>query len=165
MHSFYENFLHYKSGLVKFVHEYDIVLGNKEQKELEDDVIDSKRVVPCSSSSTIERQFQREYTSSMFREVQQEFKKKGDCLIHSVTQEGDLFCVNVDEQNQLSGGLNTALTVSSLTCHTRFGASATCLNQEIFFVATVLLYFHITEYILLCSPLMEQECAAQIHLY
>ncbi|RYR42486.1 hypothetical protein Ahy_A08g038962 [Arachis hypogaea] len=77
------------SGL--FVHEYDNVLGNKEQKELEDDAADSKGVIPCSSSSTIERQFQSEYTTSKFREVQHEF-------IRGVIQEGDLFRVTVNEQ-------------------------------------------------------------------
>ncbi|XP_016191883.1 protein FAR1-RELATED SEQUENCE 5-like [Arachis ipaensis] len=59
MHAFFGGYLHCKSGLVQFVHEYDNVLGNKEQKDLEDDAADSKGVVPCSSSSTIERQFQR----------------------------------------------------------------------------------------------------------
>ncbi|RYQ83251.1 hypothetical protein Ahy_B10g101899 [Arachis hypogaea] len=86
-----------------FVHEYDNVLGNKKQKELEDDAADSKGVVPCSSSSTIERQFQREYTTSKFREVQHEFSKRGDCLVCGVTQEGDLFRVTVNEQYLLYG--------------------------------------------------------------
>ncbi|XP_015964555.1 protein FAR1-RELATED SEQUENCE 5-like [Arachis duranensis] len=61
MHAFYGGYLHCKSGLVQFVHQYDSVLGNKEQKELEDDAVDSKGVVPCSSSTTIERQFQQQY--------------------------------------------------------------------------------------------------------
>ncbi|XP_016195617.1 protein FAR1-RELATED SEQUENCE 12-like [Arachis ipaensis] len=103
MHAFFGGYLHCKSGLVQFVHEYDNVLGNKEQKELEDDNADSKEVVPCLSSSTIERQFQREYTTSKFREVQQEFRKSGDCLVRGVTQEGDLFRVIVNEQYLLYG--------------------------------------------------------------
>ncbi|RYR16123.1 hypothetical protein Ahy_B04g073070 isoform G [Arachis hypogaea] len=83
MHAFYGGYLHFKSGLIQFVHEYDNVLGNKEQKELEDDAADAKGVVPCSSSTTIERQFQREYTTSKFREEQ---------------QEGNLFYLIVKEQ-------------------------------------------------------------------
>ncbi|XP_016195558.1 protein FAR1-RELATED SEQUENCE 5-like [Arachis ipaensis] len=63
MHAFCWGFLHCKSGLVQFVHEYDNVLGNKEQKELEDDVVDAKGVIPCIESTGIERQFQREYTN------------------------------------------------------------------------------------------------------
>ncbi|XP_015965775.1 protein FAR1-RELATED SEQUENCE 5-like [Arachis duranensis] len=42
MHAFYGGYLHCKSGLVQFVHEYDNVLGTKERKELEDDAADSK---------------------------------------------------------------------------------------------------------------------------
>ncbi|RYR02382.1 hypothetical protein Ahy_B06g081179 [Arachis hypogaea] len=57
---------------VQFIHEYDNVLGNKEQKELEDDAADSKGVISCIGSTDIERQFQWEYTSNMFRDVQLE---------------------------------------------------------------------------------------------
>ncbi|RYR51144.1 hypothetical protein Ahy_A06g026189 [Arachis hypogaea] len=78
-------------------------LGTKSKKKLEDDAADSKGVVPCSSSSIIKRQFQREYTTSKFREVQHEFRKKRDCLVHGVTQEGDLFRVTVNEQYLLYG--------------------------------------------------------------
>ncbi|XP_057744754.1 protein FAR1-RELATED SEQUENCE 6-like [Arachis stenosperma] len=67
MHAFYGGYLHCKSGLVQFVYEYDNVLGTKEQKELEDDTADLKGVIPCIGSTGIERQFQQEYTSSMFR--------------------------------------------------------------------------------------------------
>ncbi|RYR78408.1 hypothetical protein Ahy_A01g003201 [Arachis hypogaea] len=42
MQAFYGGFLHCKSGLVQFVHEYNNVLGNKEQKELEGDAANSK---------------------------------------------------------------------------------------------------------------------------
>ncbi|XP_057730202.1 protein FAR-RED ELONGATED HYPOCOTYL 3-like [Arachis stenosperma] len=76
MHAFYGGYLHCKSGLVQFVHEYDNVLGTKEQKELEDDAADSKGVIPCIGSTGIERQFQQEYTSSMFRILQLEVRKK-----------------------------------------------------------------------------------------
>ncbi|KAL4306578.1 hypothetical protein AHAS_Ahas16G0192300 [Arachis hypogaea] len=72
MHAFYGGFLHCKSGLVQFVHEYDNVLKNKEQKELEDDAANSKGVIPCIGSTGIERQFQQEYTSNMFRTFQLE---------------------------------------------------------------------------------------------
>ncbi|KAL4381036.1 hypothetical protein AHAS_Ahas04G0093300 [Arachis hypogaea] len=72
MHAFYGGYLHCKSGLVQFVHEYDNVLENKEQKELEDNAADSKGVIPCIGSTGIERQFQLKYTSNMFRTLQLE---------------------------------------------------------------------------------------------
>ncbi|RYR21516.1 hypothetical protein Ahy_B03g066825 [Arachis hypogaea] len=57
----------------------------------------------CGFQSFFFVNFGQECTSSMFREVQQEFKKKCDCLICGVTQDCDLFRVNVDEQYLLYG--------------------------------------------------------------
>ncbi|XP_057730342.1 protein FAR1-RELATED SEQUENCE 5-like [Arachis stenosperma] len=88
MHAFYGGYLHCKSGLVQFIHKYDNMLGNKEQKELEDDAADSKGVIPCIESTGIERQFQQEYTSSMFRTLQ---------------LEGDTISIKVDEQKVFWG--------------------------------------------------------------
>ncbi|XP_016169159.1 protein FAR1-RELATED SEQUENCE 5-like [Arachis ipaensis] len=98
MHAFYGGFLHCKSGLVRFVYKYDNVLGNKEQKELEDDIANSKGVTPCIGNTGIERQFQREYTSNMFRILQLEVRKKIDCVIRSTEQQGDTIYVKVNEQ-------------------------------------------------------------------
>ncbi|XP_025661171.1 protein FAR1-RELATED SEQUENCE 5-like [Arachis hypogaea] len=106
MHAFYGGYLHCKSGLVQFVHEYDNVLGNKEQKELEDDAADSEGVIPCIGSTGIERQFQQEYTSSMFRTLQLEGKpvyhtfrvefdplsRKGQCECNKFESAGILCC-------------------------------------------------------------------------
>ncbi|RYR02621.1 hypothetical protein Ahy_B06g081422 [Arachis hypogaea] len=55
MHAFYGGFLHSKTSLVQFVHEYDNVLEVKEQRKLEDDVVDSRGVIPCATSSPMER--------------------------------------------------------------------------------------------------------------
>ncbi|RYQ89141.1 hypothetical protein Ahy_B09g095948 isoform D [Arachis hypogaea] len=44
MHAFYGGYLSSKTSLVQFVHEYDNVLGVKEQRELEDDAADSRGV-------------------------------------------------------------------------------------------------------------------------
>ncbi|QHO53748.1 Protein FAR1-RELATED SEQUENCE [Arachis hypogaea] len=103
MHAFYGGYLHCKSGLVQFVHEYDNVLGNKEQKELEDDAADSKGVIPCIGSTGIERQFQQEYTSNMFRNLQLEVRKKTDCVVRSTEQKGDTISIKVDEQKVFWG--------------------------------------------------------------
>ncbi|RYR12571.1 hypothetical protein Ahy_B04g070054 [Arachis hypogaea] len=95
MHAFYGGYLHCKSGLVQFVHEYDNVLGTKEQKELEDDAADSKGVIPCIGSTGIERQFQQEYTSSMFRILQLEFdplSRKGQYECNKFESAGILCC-------------------------------------------------------------------------
>ncbi|RYR05018.1 hypothetical protein Ahy_B06g084844 [Arachis hypogaea] len=59
MHTFYGKFLYCKSGLVQFVHKYNNVLGNKEQKELKDDAADSKGVIPCGDSIFVKVDMQK----------------------------------------------------------------------------------------------------------
>ncbi|XP_015932796.1 protein FAR1-RELATED SEQUENCE 6-like [Arachis duranensis] len=98
MQSFFGGYLNCKNSLVQFVHEFDNVLETKEQKELEDDTADSRGLIPCSTRSTIERQFQKEYTNEMFRDVQTEFGKKADCTIHVVDEQGDPARVKVEEE-------------------------------------------------------------------
>ncbi|XP_016206199.1 protein FAR1-RELATED SEQUENCE 5-like [Arachis ipaensis] len=105
MHAFYGGYLHCKSVLVQFVHEYDNVLGTKEQKELEDDAADSKGVIPCIGSTGIERQFQLEYTSMdkqkffwgkpvyhTFRVDFDPLSQKGQCECNKFESAGILCC-------------------------------------------------------------------------
>ncbi|RYR34940.1 hypothetical protein Ahy_A10g050000 [Arachis hypogaea] len=73
-----------------------VALAN--EKEPEDDVVDLKGVIPCVSSTTIERQFQRKYTRNIFRDVQLELRKKADCVVRSIEHQGDSIYVKVDEQ-------------------------------------------------------------------
>ncbi|RYR40111.1 hypothetical protein Ahy_A09g045788 [Arachis hypogaea] len=82
----------------QFIHEFDNVLGTKEQKELEDNAVDSRGLIPCSTRSAIERQFQKEYTNEMFRDVQTEFSKKADCTIRAVDEQGKSARVKVEEE-------------------------------------------------------------------
>ncbi|XP_016185656.1 protein FAR1-RELATED SEQUENCE 5-like [Arachis ipaensis] len=98
MHSFFGGYLNCKTSLVQFVHEFDNVLGTKEQKELEDDAADSRGLIPCSTRSAIERRFQKEYTNEMFRDVQMEFGKKADCTIRAMDEQGDSAWVKVEEE-------------------------------------------------------------------
>ncbi|RYR16013.1 hypothetical protein Ahy_B04g073001 isoform B [Arachis hypogaea] len=98
MHAFFGGYLHCKTSFVQFIHEFDNVLGKKEQKELENDAADSRGVIPCATSSAIERQFQQEYTNDMFRDVQTEFDKKTDCNIRAVYEQGDSAWVKVEEE-------------------------------------------------------------------
>ncbi|XP_016199107.1 protein FAR1-RELATED SEQUENCE 5-like [Arachis ipaensis] len=102
MHAFYGGYLHNKTSLVQFVHEYDNVLGVKEQRELEDDAADSRGVIPCATTSPMEKQFQKEYTTSIFRDVQIEFVKKANCRVSTVDEQGPLVCVKVEEEKLLN---------------------------------------------------------------
>ncbi|XP_025661205.1 protein FAR-RED ELONGATED HYPOCOTYL 3-like [Arachis hypogaea] len=98
MHAFYGGYLHSKTSLVQFVHEYDNVLGVKEQRELEDDAADSRGVIPCATSSPIEKQFQQEYTTSIFRDVQTEFIKKANCRVSVVVEDEPSVSIMVEEE-------------------------------------------------------------------
>ncbi|RYR61963.1 hypothetical protein Ahy_A04g019244 [Arachis hypogaea] len=84
MHAFSGGYLHCKTSL--------------EQKELKNDAADSRGVIPCATSSAIERQFQQEYTNDMFRGVRIEFDKKTDCNIRAVYEQGDSAWVKVEEK-------------------------------------------------------------------
>ncbi|RYQ97434.1 hypothetical protein Ahy_B08g093482 [Arachis hypogaea] len=60
---------------------------------MEDDAADSKGVISCIGSTSIERQFQQEYTS----------KKKTNCVVRSIEQKGDTISITVDEQKEFWG--------------------------------------------------------------
>ncbi|MED6111866.1 hypothetical protein PIB30_056305 [Stylosanthes scabra] len=59
MHAFYGRFLYTKTSLIKFVHEFDNILDNKEQKELEDDAADFKGVVQYGDMYSLEVEEQK----------------------------------------------------------------------------------------------------------
>ncbi|RYR78795.1 hypothetical protein Ahy_A01g003654 [Arachis hypogaea] len=84
MHAFYGGFLHSRTSLVQFVHEYDNVLGIKEQRELEDDAVDSRG------------------------DVQTEFVKKADYRVSVVAEKGASVCMKVEEEKLVN---NTILCV------------------------------------------------------
>ncbi|RYR21793.1 hypothetical protein Ahy_B03g067108 isoform A [Arachis hypogaea] len=76
---------------------FDKYLNNKEKKELECDAVDLSGIIPCVSSSPIENQFQREYTNSMFRDVQNQLIEKADCIISSINHHGTSTICEVDQ--------------------------------------------------------------------
>ncbi|XP_057746876.1 protein FAR1-RELATED SEQUENCE 8-like [Arachis stenosperma] len=101
MHSVFNKYLNSKSSLLQFVCQYQNCVIDKEQKEIECDAADLRGIIPCVSSSPIEKQFQREYTNSMFRDVQDQFIKKADCDISSVNHHGTSIVYEVDQQKMV----------------------------------------------------------------
>ncbi|KAL4398716.1 hypothetical protein AHAS_Ahas01G0319700 [Arachis hypogaea] len=71
-------------------------------EELEDDAADSRGVIPCATTSPIEKQFQQEYTTTLFRDVQIEFVRKANCRVSAVDEQGPLVCVKVEEEKLLN---------------------------------------------------------------
>ncbi|RYR42152.1 hypothetical protein Ahy_A08g038612 [Arachis hypogaea] len=70
-----------------------------------------------AGSTGIERQFQQEYTSSMFRILQLEGRKKIDCVVRSIEQKGDTISITVDEQKGQCE-CNKFESAGILCCHT-----------------------------------------------
>ncbi|KAL4370231.1 hypothetical protein AHAS_Ahas06G0045100 [Arachis hypogaea] len=101
MHSVFDKYLNSKSSLLQFVRQYQNCVIDKEQKELECDAADLRGIIPCVSSSPIEKQFQREYTNSMFRDVQDQFIKKADCDISLINHHGTSIVCEVDQQKMV----------------------------------------------------------------
>ncbi|RYQ90565.1 hypothetical protein Ahy_B09g096615 [Arachis hypogaea] len=80
MHSFFNKFITRNSSLIQFVKQYDNCLGSREQVERESDVADFYTVIPCTTKSSIEAQFQHVYTHQKFRKVQAQFRGKVNCI-------------------------------------------------------------------------------------
>ncbi|RYR08691.1 hypothetical protein Ahy_B05g076505 [Arachis hypogaea] len=55
-------------------------LGSREQAEKESDAADFHTVIPCTTKSSVEAQFQHVYTHQKFREVQAQFRGKANCI-------------------------------------------------------------------------------------
>ncbi|KAL4305907.1 hypothetical protein AHAS_Ahas16G0125200 [Arachis hypogaea] len=101
MHLVFNKYLNSKSFLLQFVRQYQNCVIDKEQKELECDAADLRGIIPCVFSSPIEKQFQREYTNSMFRDVQDQFIKEVDCDISSINHHGTSIVCEVDQQKMV----------------------------------------------------------------
>ncbi|XP_020963732.1 protein FAR-RED IMPAIRED RESPONSE 1-like [Arachis ipaensis] len=89
MHSVFDKYLNSKSFLLQFVRQYQHCIIDNEQKELECDAADLRGIIPCVSSSPIEKQFQKKYTNSIFRDVQDQFIKKADCNTEIGVSDGE----------------------------------------------------------------------------
>ncbi|RYR76839.1 hypothetical protein Ahy_A01g001369 [Arachis hypogaea] len=53
-------------------------------------------------SNEAEKQFQQEYTTSIFRDVQIEFVRKANCRVSAVDEQGPVVCVKVEEEKLLN---------------------------------------------------------------
>ncbi|KAL4299675.1 hypothetical protein AHAS_Ahas17G0124600 [Arachis hypogaea] len=115
MHSVFDKYLNSMSSLLQFVRQYQNCVINKEQKELECDAADLRGIIPC-----------REYTNSMFRDVQDQFIKKADCDISSINHHGTSIVCEFDQQKM------SCIARS----HQKFNVIALCSNQMVFYATT-----------------------------
>ena len=106
MNAFFDGYINSMTCLQQFVHQYDNALQHKAELECEADFASLNKVIPCSSQSAIERQFQAEYTHAKFNEVQAEFRGKMNCAVNNFFVDGHTCRFNVMEESLRDGRTN-----------------------------------------------------------
>ena len=99
MNAFFDRYINSSTNLQQFVQQYDNALQHKAELECEADFASLNTVIPCTSQSGIERQFQSEYTHAKFNEVQGEFRGKMNCALINAYIEGHACCFTVVEES------------------------------------------------------------------
>lgn len=103
MNAFFDGYITASTSLSQFVRQYDNALQDKAEKEYEADFRSSSTIIPCGSNSTIERQFQVEYTHAKYMEIQVEFRGKCNCYFGGVTTSGFTSTYTVLEERIVCG--------------------------------------------------------------
>ncbi|XP_022856718.1 protein FAR1-RELATED SEQUENCE 5-like [Olea europaea var. sylvestris] len=86
MNAFFDGYVHSKTSLKQFFKQYERALRSKVEKEFQADFKSYAQMVPCVTNYDMETQFQKVYTISKFREVQDEFIGKVYCDIISISE-------------------------------------------------------------------------------
>ncbi|XP_050896702.1 protein FAR-RED IMPAIRED RESPONSE 1-like [Lathyrus oleraceus] len=79
IHAFFDGYINSTTSLNQFVKQYDNALRSQAEKEFEADFNSTDTTIPCGSNSSIEKQFQSEFTNAKFKEIQVEFRSKMNC--------------------------------------------------------------------------------------
>ncbi|KAI5421367.1 hypothetical protein KIW84_044980 [Lathyrus oleraceus] len=82
----------------QFVKQYDNALRSRAEKEFEVDFNSMGTTIPCGSNSSIEKQFQSEFTNAKFKEIQVEFRSKMNCSATLNSMEGGFATYHVLEE-------------------------------------------------------------------
>ncbi|XP_044505676.1 protein FAR-RED IMPAIRED RESPONSE 1-like isoform X2 [Mangifera indica] len=102
IHAFFDGYINAKTTLKQFVEQYENVLHDKVEKEREADFKSFKSWIPCISTYAIEKQFQDAYTTTKFKEFQQELAAKLYCEVSSF-KEIDSFMEFIVEEDVMVG--------------------------------------------------------------
>lgn len=129
MNAFFDGYINARTSLSQFVKQYDNALQDKAEKEYEADFRSSTTIIPCGSSSTIERQFQVEYTHAKYMEIQVEFRGKCNCYFKGVTTLGFTSTYTVLEESIVCGKPNERKYCVDFNCEDN-SVTCTCLLFE-----------------------------------
>ncbi|XP_068483329.1 protein FAR1-RELATED SEQUENCE 6-like [Phaseolus vulgaris] len=103
MNAFFDGYINSSTSLQQFVQQYENALQHKAELECEADFASLNTIIPCTSLSGIERQFQSEYTHAKLNEVQGEFRGKMNCAVTNAYIEGDACRFTVVEESFQNG--------------------------------------------------------------
>ena len=81
MNVFFDGYVHSKTSLKQFVEQYENALRNKVEKETRADADSFSKQIPTVTHYMLERQIQKVYTLSKFKEFQGELVGKIYCEI------------------------------------------------------------------------------------
>ncbi|KAF2310394.1 hypothetical protein GH714_009030 [Hevea brasiliensis] len=81
MHAYFDGYVNSMITLKQFVEQYEIALRDKVEKEFFANFISKNTVVNCILDFQWERQFQEAYTTSMYKQVQNEIKRIWYCNV------------------------------------------------------------------------------------
>ncbi|KAK2440618.1 protein FAR-RED IMPAIRED RESPONSE [Trifolium repens] len=98
VHAFFDGYIDSTTSLNQFVKQYDNALRSRAREEFEADFNSMDTTIPCGSNSSIEKQFQGEYTHAKFKEVQAEFRSKMNCAASLNVLEGCFATYHVLEE-------------------------------------------------------------------
>ncbi|XP_059428564.1 protein FAR-RED ELONGATED HYPOCOTYL 3-like [Corylus avellana] len=98
MNAFFDGYLHPSTTLKQFVDQYDLALRKKVENETHVDFKSFTTKVRCLTFYHFEKQFQKLYTNTKFKEVQVEIMHIIYCTVSLLTKEGSICTCQVIEQ-------------------------------------------------------------------
>ncbi|URE23059.1 hypothetical protein MUK42_19223 [Musa troglodytarum] len=137
VHEFFEGHVNSKTTLKQFVERYDKALKTKVEKEVQEDLNSFNCYCPCVSHYNIEKQFQQAYTNNKFKEIQEEFKGKMFCYVHSMKEEDDFGVYEVIEDMVVENGLSNQKAEFDVRCSCRLFEFQGILCRHIITLLTV----------------------------
>jgi len=104
MNAFFDGYVHSKTSLKQFVEQYENALRNKVEKETRADADSFSKQIPTATNYMMEKQIQKVYTLSKFKEFQAELTGKIYCEIVNYREEAGVNEYSIRESFWLEDG-------------------------------------------------------------
>ncbi|XP_062094199.1 protein FAR1-RELATED SEQUENCE 5-like [Humulus lupulus] len=110
MNAFFDGYVNSKTTLKQFVEQYENALRDKVEKENHENFNSFNLRISCITMYAMEKQYQDAYTTSKFKEIQQEFKGKLYCEISSYKDINETISEFVVAEDVLFGDHNRCVS-------------------------------------------------------